>query len=358
MCKLEIAQKFHERVNGDNFSNEAIEELLESDFFPLVKEKKTAYLYDLFNGLMLYDLKPEIIVSLYRALMKLDSYRREEVSVARLSGSTVLECAGSGKKPYKTLNISTPSIITAVASGARIIKKGSSTTSSIIGSADLLYCLGLREEIGDENMLKLLQNTGFTFVNIEKVVPCFNSVYNGHFYKPHILSYILAADVTSLRGDKIVYGLSGFDVMKCCKCLVFNNSCGDITVYSSTENEVDYFDELIGNGTCYVARKKRKHSHPTISQYALNTPSPKLLPAAFTKKESINAVVDLLKSHENKSYCDAVCCNAGFYLSESGVVNDILEGKELAMESLLSGRSYKKLVEIIKCSGGRPTWNE
>ena len=168
MYKLEIAQNFHERVNRGNFSNEAIEELLEKDFFPLGKEQKTSYLYDLFNGLMFYDLKPEVIVSLYRTLMKLDSYKREDVAVASLSGCTVLECAGSGKKPYKTLNISTPSIITAVASGARIIKKGSSTTSSIIGSADLLFCLGLREEIGEENGSKLLQDTGFSFVNIEK----------------------------------------------------------------------------------------------------------------------------------------------------------------------------------------------
>ena len=353
MYKLEIAQSFHEGLSKENFFDGAVEALLERDFFTLDKEAKTAYLYDLFNGLMLYDLKPEIIVSLYRALMKLDSYKREEVTIAEMAGYTVLECTGSGKKPYKTLNISTPSIITAVASGAKIIKKGSSTTSSVIGSSDLLYMLGLHEDTETTNKLDLLRNTGFSFINIERVIPVFNSFYNGYFYKPHILSYILAADVTSLRGNKIVYGLSGADVMKCCKCLICNESCSDIAVYCSTENEMEYYDELIGNGICSVAHKS-KGSQPTISQYEINTPSPTMLTAAMTKKESITAVVELFKSHHNKSYCDVVCHNAGFYLLEAGVVNDLPTGKELAMDSLMSGRSYDKLVEIIKCSGGRP----
>ena len=356
MYTLEIAQRFHEKLNGAVYPDRVVEALLEKDFYPLDKEQKTAYLYNLFNGLMLYDLKPEIIVGIYRALMKLDSYKRENVAVATIPDSIVLECTGSGKKPYKTLNISTPSIITAVASGAKIIKKGSGTTSSVIGSADLLYGLGFREETADENRLKMLQDTGFAFVNIERVIPVFNSFYNGHFYKPHILSYILAADVTSLRGNKIIYGLSGADVMKCCKCLIFNNSCKDITVYSSTENDIEFYDELIGNGICYVARKKEDSSLPTISQYALKTPSPSLVTAAPNKKESIYAIVELLKSHTNKAYCDIVCHNAGFYLLEAAIVNDIQTGKELAMDSIMSGRSYHKLIEIIKCSGGRPTW--
>ena len=354
---MEIARKFHKMLSDDNFSNNDIEALLERYFFPLDKEQKTTFLYNLFYGLMTYDTKPEVIVSIYNNLMSLDNYKRDDVFEANISDSIVLECTGSGKKPYKTLNISTPGIITAVASGAKIIKKGSSTTSSIIGSADLLNELGLKDGTSDEQNFKLLCDTGFTFVNIEKVIPVFNSLYSGHFYKPHILSYILAADVTSMRGDKIVYGLSGADVLKCCNCLLCNKSSNDITVYSSTENGIDFYDELIGEGFCNVARKKQEDSVPTISHYKISAPSPQSVTAALTKKQSIQAVLDLMKYHSNKSYCEIVCNNAGFYLAEAGIVKDISSGTELAMESLMSGKSYKKLVEIIKCSGGRPSWN-
>ena len=358
MHELEIAQDFQRRLAEKDFSNQAVEELLNKDFFSLADEQKSSYLYDLFNGLMLYDVKPEVIVSLYRNLMKLDDYKREEVEKVGIEGYTVLECTGSGKKPFKTLNISTPSIITAVAAGACIIKKGSGTTSSIIGSSDLLYGLGLRGRMTNVETSHLLLSTGFAFVDIEKVIPIFNSFYNGYFYKPHILSYILAADVTSMRGDKIIYGLSSRDVLKCCKCLAYKESHGDITVYCSTETETEYYDELVGEGVCFIARKERGDKEPCISQHRLWLPSPKLLPAALTRKESIKAIVELFKSHTNKAYCSVVSYNAGFYLQEAGIVDSIEAGRELAMENILSGRAYKKLVEIIKCSGGRPTWDE
>lgn len=358
MHELEIAHDFQRWINEKGFSEQIVGALLEKDFFSLEDEQKSTYLYDLFNGLMLYDIKPEVIVCLYRQLMKLDSYKRENVAKLNFPGKIVLECTGSGKKPFKTLNISTPSIITAVASGAYIIKKGSGSTSSIIGSSDLLYGLGLKGRMSNEDTKDLLQATGFTFIDIEKVIPVFNSFYNGYFYKPHILSYILAADVTSLRGDKIVYGLSGSDVMKCCKCLSSNKSCSDIVVYCSTENEAEYYDELIGGGICYMAKKVSDDKQLTLSQYRLNLPSPRLLPAALTRKESINAIVELFKFHKNESYCKVVSYNAGLYLLEAGIVNDIEEGQDIAMASILSGQAYKKLIEIIKCSGGRPTWNE
>lgn len=359
MFKLEIAQQFYELITKKDFSRQQMESYFTENFFLLNKKEKSKFLYALFNGLMSYDIRPQIIIDMYNILMRLDSYRRDEQPIATKNDNTcILECTGSGKKPYKTLNISTPSIITAVASGANIIKKGSGTTSSILGSADLLYEMGLQDNMSNDDQLYLLNNTGFSFVDIEKVIPNFNSIYNGFFYRPHILSYILAADVTSLRGTKILYGLSCADIMKCCRCLCYKNTDCEVTVYNSTENKIDFFDELIGNGIAYVARKNVNSQLPTISQYKLNTAPATSLKAMTDRVASIQAVLELLKTRSNKFYCDVVCYNAGFYLFESGVVNNILDGVELAKDTLLSGKSYKKLIEIIKCSGGRPKWNE
>ena len=57
-------------------------------------------------------------------------------------------------------------------------------------------------------------------------------------------------------------------------------------------------------------------------------------------------------------YCDVICHNAGFYLLEGGIVDCLQEGVLLAKDTILSGYAYKKLVEIVLSSGGRPTWYE
>jgi len=352
MYELEIAQECLNCIIQKNSSQNDFEKLLEEDFLTLKLEQKSVYLYELLNGLMRCEIAPQIIVRLYNSLMKLDLYNRDNVTVASTKNDIVLECTGSGKKPNKTLNISTPSIITAVAAGAKIIKKGSGATSSIIGSADLMYELGFQEIESERSVVDMLNSTGFTFVNIEKVIPVFNSVYNGHFFKPHILSYILAANVTSLRGNKIVYGLSDVNVQKSCDCLNLSNKDCDITVYSSTDNGVDYYDELIGTGTCSVVRKKRNIASTFMTDYTLELASAKKVAAASTRTNSIDAVINALKYQDNLDYCEIICSNAGFYLLEAEIVEDIDEGKKMARDCLYSGKAYKKMCEIIEFSGG------
>lgn len=356
MQELELVSAFYERACNTTSPASMVEKILQEEFFPLSSEQKSIYLTNLLNGLMQFDVSVEILVAIYKGLMNLDGYERDLIPLVTCRDSIVLECTGSGKKPQKTLNISTPSILTAVAAGAKIIKKGSSATSSVIGSADLIYGLGLKTTMTLEEEEQLLYNTGFTFVNIEKVIPRFNSIYNGHFYRPHLLSLVLAADVTSLRGNKIIYGLSNRNVYKSCQALTYLNNTTEITVYASTEDNLHYYDEVIGKGKCHLVRNAINSSSIEERVFDCNTTSPHEIKALESQKDSIQSVISLLKNHPDSAYTDVICQNASFYLKEAGIVNTLEEGKLLSKDMLYSHKAYNKLLEIIESSGGHPSW--
>ena len=303
---------------------------------------------------MQYDIPANMIAEMFRQFMRLDGYDRAQQPSAAIAGAVVLECTGSGKKPFKTLNISTPSIIAAVASGAKIIKKGSGATSSVIGSSDLMYMLGLNPNLSESHMRKLLNETGFTFINIESVIPVFNSVYSGHFFAPHILSYILAAGVTSLRGDKIVYGISAMNTEKACRAISLIAPGEDTVVYSSSENTAGYFDEIIGRGIHCVSRSCGNQIHTAHFPADVHGVSPREIPAPMQKNEAVIQVVNLLKNGDHQAYLRVVAKNAGFFLSEANIARNPKEGEQIAEDTILSGKAYQKLLEIVECSGGSP----
>lgn len=302
---------------------------------------------------VLYSFQPsniemDFVSMLFETLLSMDLYERNKFDVMSVDGACVLECTGSGKKPIKTLNISTPSILIAVAAGAHIVKKGSHATSSLLGSADLLSHVGYKEPNNLDEQKKQLINTGFTFINIEKVIPKFNSIYSGFYYKPHILSYILGAYVTSLRGNKLIYGIS------CPECdysakLLSKIVTDSICTYCSTENGIDYFDELIGNNqlVCHVKKdgiQKEYFSHKLSVTDSLMQP--------FSKRKAVQEFLHLLCGFGAPQYTKVILYNSAFLLTEAGIVDNWEDGIELSRETLSKGSALYKLQEIVENSGG------
>ena len=351
MFDLEISDNFYNSIIDCGDITKSIHRILNNDFFTLEDNQKSEYLISLFYGLNNYNVSPLIIAELFKAVVSIDDYNRDNQPVANIEGAVVLECSGSGKKPIKTLNISTPSMVIAVAAGAYIIKKGSSATSSNIGSADLLYKLGFMEK---QNNLYSLVETGFTFVNIEHVIPKFNNLYNGRFYDVHILSNVLGGAVTSIRGNKIVYGISMPNTKKACSALMLLAPKQDIIVYSSSEDGISFFDEILGNGTSYFTRNNGKNliSSELLSQGE----SIKTIATNCNDAVIIKTIVETLKRPQKNAYTNTLLLNAGFYLREAEIVKNIEDGVLLAEETLFSGKAYNKLTEIIKHSGGNPSW--
>lgn len=337
-------------ISKKDLSQQEVDDFLDSHFIGKQDYEKTAFLCSFLNGLMNYDVSYQFIAKTLRYLFRMDNYNRKNMDEFEIQNKTILECTGSGKKPIKSLNISTPSIITAVAGGATIIKKGSRATSSKLGSVDFLEKIGFKKSNDVERQKKALIKTGFAFVEIESVIPNFNKIYEGYFFKPHILSYALAALVTTLKGNKLIYGLSLPDVDKSIKAI---NEIADtpITVFTGV-NAGHFYDEIIPAGTMIKSScngGKFQNYNCSLRGFAHIEDVKNTVDA----DKSIQMSIDVLKGNSYGAYGEFIAYNAAFYLMEANVEGNYESALEIARNILSTGRAYEKLEEIVDFSGGR-----
>ena len=75
----------------------------------------------------------------------------------------VLDVVGTGMDRSMSVNISTMSAIVAAGAGARVVKHGSRSASSLTGSADVLEALGIRLDLPTSRVAEVAQEAGITF---------------------------------------------------------------------------------------------------------------------------------------------------------------------------------------------------
>jgi len=88
--------------------------------------------------------------------------RRAAIAVRVPAGA--IDVVGTGGDRSNTFNISTVSGIVAAAAGATVAKHGNRAASSACGSADVLEALGVRIELGPEDVAACVAETGIGFM--------------------------------------------------------------------------------------------------------------------------------------------------------------------------------------------------
>ena len=76
----------------------------------------------------------------------------------------LLDTCGTGGDGLRTVNASTLTALIAAAAGVPVAKHGNRSVSGIFGSADLLEGLGVRVQLGPEEVAACIQATGFGFI--------------------------------------------------------------------------------------------------------------------------------------------------------------------------------------------------
>jgi len=75
-----------------------------------------------------------------------------------------IDTCGSGRDGAGTFNVSTAAGILAAAAGASVAKHGNRAATSRCGSADVLEALGVRIDLGPEQVAQCVQEIGFGFM--------------------------------------------------------------------------------------------------------------------------------------------------------------------------------------------------
>lgn len=321
------------------------------------KDKRTILMTMLLNGIMVKNPNVSEVKGLLKASLELDDILNSKSKLNIPNNDILIGLSGSGKKGFKTINISTPSAIIAATNGAHIIKACSASTSSKTGSSDFLSILGI--DINKDNKLKeeILNKTGIMFFSIEKVTPKFAEKYEGIFYAPHAMSFALAALSFPYKVDVMTYGLSHPNVnlsVEVLKEFGFKNAF----VYSSTEDGIHYLDELGVSGFVNVIGIKNgkigeKIMAPIKKEFGLNeTYTNEQIGEGISPEINVAKAIKALKGEDSQAIIDAICINSAILLCLSKKASSLKDGYRISLESIKSGEVFKNFIKIVEYYGG------
>ena len=311
----------------------------------------------LLTGLMVKGPTVDEVVTLLESAFRLDSfspYERRKIGLP--DQEKLIGAIGSGKKGHKTMNISTPALLVAASMGVYTAKPVSSSTSSLSGSADLLRGVGMNIDLPTGEMEKVIKKTGFGAFCIENLIPKFDDVYGRKFFVPHALSFALAALVSPVQFDNLIYGLAHPDVETSIQVLQ-RFGVRDAMVASTTHDNIHYLDEMGVYGTTKLVGIKNGKVGKTIyfrptEELGLPKYTPEQIDQADSLEQNIRYCIEVLKGQGEEPREDIICINAGTVLYLAERAEDLKEGYHKAKEAVKTGQPLEKLIEVIEVSGG------
>lgn len=321
-------------------------------------QKRVSLLTMLLNGIMIKGPSVSEVKGLINASLSLDGILKTPRQKIILPNKALLVgVAGSGKKGFKTINITTPASFVAAACGIHIAKACSHSTSSKTGSSDLLEIIGININIPFKKKVKILKEKKISFFSIEDTTPKFAEIYGGVLYAPHAMSFALAGLSFPVEIDALAYGLSHPNVKLSLE--VFKEyGFKDVLVYSSSEDGVHFLDELPISGYAHIIGMKSGKVGPKISGNIRDTVpfssggSLKDLAEKEDKIDNVKASLRVLRGIGLESHTDAICINAAPIILLAGKTRSLKEGYLLAKKSLVDGKVFKLFLEVVELYGG------
>jgi len=263
-----------------------------------------------------------------------------------LSPEGIIDTCGTGGDLSNTFNISTTAAIVVAASGIPVAKHGNRSVSSQSGSADLLEALGVKVELPPDRVEKCLFETNFGFL----FAPIFHPAMKFAIGPRREISIrtifnILGPITNPANAKRQVVGVFSSRLTELLASVLGNLGAVDAMVVHGE----DGMDEITTCSATKVSRYRNKaveNFYIMPEDYGFKLSDITDL-AGGDKKENAGIIYSILKNVAGPKR-DIVVLNAAAAIVVSGNTDDFGTAKEIAEESIRSGKAAKKLDEIIK----------
>lgn len=275
---------------------------------------------------------------------------REKAVKVNVNVDGAVDLVGTGGDKSGTFNISTISAVVTAGAGVPIIKHGNRSASSLCGSADVLAQLGAKIELRAPEVEKVFNEVGMAFMfapmfhpAMKYVMPArralgFRTFFNilGPLSNPAgVKRYVIGAFSKEVA-EKMAHILANLDTEF---GYTFNSHDGLDEV--STTSDVEIFeikDSLISESISFVP-ESLGFQRVKMKNLLGGTPD-------------INAQIfdSILDNKATNAQKEIALLNATFAIQASGKVETLLEAKELAEDSLESGKARKKFNHFVEAS--------
>ena len=260
----------------------------------------------------------------------------------------LLDNCGTGGDGANTFNISTTVSFVLVALGAKVAKHGNRAISSKSGSSDVLSELGVKIDLDNEAMEKILEEIGIVFIfapNVHKKMKYVMPVRRA-LKIPTVLNLIgPLTNPFDLNGQLVGVPRKEY-VSKMAESLKILGRENAVVI--NGDNKVD---EAVLTGTNYISILKNgeiESIEVKASDYGIKEVSLEEIKGG-TPKENADILKAVLKGQEGPQR-EVVVFNAALGLIACGITDTIEEGIELSKKALDTGIAYEKLEQLIERS--------
>jgi len=273
---------------------------------------------------------------------------RAQTTKVVTSQDPLMDTCGTGGDGLSTFNVSTVVAFVIAGAGVAVAKHGNRSVSSRCGSADVLETLGVRIDLGPEEIGRCLDEIGIGFLFAPRLHPAMKyaltprrevgirTIFNllGPLTNPASASIQLLGVYDPRLTETIAEVLS---LLGTHRALVVHGADGLDELSTTGVNKVTQLHN--GQITTY-------HLDPQ----QLGLPSAELAQLRGGLPEENARIVRALLQGEKGAKRHIVLLNAAAGLLAAEMVNDFKEGLGLAAESIDSGRAIDKLEQLIGLS--------
>jgi len=265
----------------------------------------------------------------------------------------LVDNCGTGGDGSGSFNISTTSAIISASLGVRIAKHGNRSISSKCGSADLLFKCGFPEHMSNEDTVRLLEQTGFTFFFAPNFHPAMKVV--GPIRRALGIRTIfnLLGPLANPIGPEIqLIGVGAKEYLKPVAQAAEKIGVATALIVHSR----DGMDEISPNAiTDCVLVRNNNFSSITIDPISFGITGSHDL-SGGDADVNVQILNELLVG-KGEAYINAVALNTGALLWLSDKVATIVEGYNLAKGQIISGNGkiyFDNWLNEAKSFAGKP----
>ncbi|WP_369223980.1 hypothetical protein AB5J52_25090 [Streptomyces sp. R39] len=266
---------------------------------------------------------------------------------------------GSGKKTFKTINLSTAAALVAATGGAHVAKLGSRSASSKTGSRDFIDLVGATSDtVPHAEMVDIAAEVGFGFFSIENRVPEFDRRYGSRFQAVHALSLAFPALLSPVTCPAYVYGLSHPAVSASAR-LLSRLGLPDVAVINSSVGQTVQVDELLPGSTVRACRINADDEdlafNDAVRKGTASMPQDlKSVTQHEDPQENVAAAIRVLAGRDTSQARNAVALNAALLMVMSEATPTIQSGIDKALTIIDTGSGLDTLQQFVRLTGGTP----
>ena len=279
-------------------------------------------------------------------LAMLDKMNQFSVNISPNCNGRIIDMCGTGGDNLKTFNISTTASFVIAAAGGHIAKHGNRSVSGVSGSADIFEYFGFNLDSEPAKITNMIEEIGIGFMFAPKFHPAMKNVVNARKILGKRTAFNLLGRLSNPANVKHqLIGVFADDyIKKIVKILQKNHSETIIAVRSE-----DGMDELSTSKNKVCMLKNNEITEFIINPADYNIEKGNLSDMQIsTKKEAIDAFLNVLNDTSNKIMKDVTVLNAAGGMLVGGLCDSIDDGVELAREVINNGKSFKKLKQFAE----------